>query len=106
MTFRVANKVIEYALKAKPMPYFLNTSQNRGTIPFNYELVGATVDDVLNGKAVTGTVPTDPGRATSTQPQTATTPTAAPSPNATSSTATTSSGSADTTVDYTTGNAI
>jgi len=78
LTFRVANKAIEYAIKAKPLPYFLNLSQTRGTIPFNYELVGTTVDDVLNGKAVTGTVPTDPGRVTSTQPQTSTTPIQAP----------------------------
>lgn len=74
LTFKVANKAIEYSIKAKPLPYFLNLSQTRGTIPFNYELVGATVDDVLNGKAVTGTVPTNPGRVTTTQPQTATAP--------------------------------
>lgn len=80
LTFRVANKAIEYAIKAKPLPYFLNLSQTRGTIPFNYELVGSTVDDVLNGKAVAGTVPTDPGRVTSTQPQTSTAPTVAPAP--------------------------
>lgn len=78
LTFRVANKVIEYAIKAKPLPYFLNLSQTRGTIPFNYELVGSTVDDVLNGKAVAGTVPTDPGRVTTTQPQTATAPSVTP----------------------------
>lgn len=70
LTFRVANKAVEYAIKAKPLPYSLNLSQNRGTIPFNYELVGSTVDDVLNGRAVTATVPTDPGRTTSPQPQT------------------------------------
>jgi hypothetical protein len=70
LTFRVANKVIEYSIKAKPLPYTLNLSQARGTIPFNYELVGTTVDEVLNGRAVTSTAPTDPGRATSPQPQT------------------------------------
>ena len=72
MKFRVANKVIEYAITGKPIPYMLQLSQNRGTIPFNYEFVGSTVDEVLNGRVVTAAATADVGRATSPTPQTST----------------------------------
>ena len=75
MKFRVANKVIEYAITGKPIPYMLQLSQNRGTIPFNYEFVGSTVDEVLNGRVVTSAATADVGRTTSPAPQTS-----APSP--------------------------
>ena len=75
MKFRVANKVIEYAITGKPIPYMLQLSQNRGTIPFNYEFVGSTVDEVLNGQVVTSAATADVGRTTSPAPQTS-----APSP--------------------------
>lgn len=70
MKFRVANKVIEYAITGKPIPYMLQLSQNRGTIPFNYEFVGSTVEEVLNGRVVTSTATGDVGRTTSPAPQT------------------------------------
>ena len=74
MKFRVANKVIEYAITGKPIPYMLQLSQNRGTIPFNYEFVGSTVEEVLNGRVVTSTATADVGRTTSPAPQTSTPP--------------------------------
>jgi len=74
MKFRVANKVIEYAITGKPIPYLLQLSQNRGTIPFNYEFVGSTVEEVLNGRVVTSTATAAEGRTTSPAPQTSAPP--------------------------------
>jgi hypothetical protein len=47
--------VVEYRVEGKPIPHFYNKSQDRGTIPFNFELVGETVQQILSGKPV-GTV--------------------------------------------------
>lgn len=53
--FRMANRAVEYEVQGKPMGQFYNLSQDRGTIPFGFQLIGETVQDVLVGKAV-GTV--------------------------------------------------
>jgi hypothetical protein len=54
--FRIPkDRVVEYEVLAKPIPHFYNKSQDRGTIPFAFELTGETVDQVLRGKPV-GTV--------------------------------------------------
>jgi hypothetical protein len=50
LTFRLINGQIVYHLKAKPIAQFYNISQDRGTIPAAYNLVGTTVGDILNGK--------------------------------------------------------
>lgn len=52
ITYRLANRAVEYTVRCKPIAQFYNLSQDRGTIPFNYELVGQTVGDILNGKTV------------------------------------------------------
>lgn len=50
ITFKLANKQVEYKIEAVPIPYSINRGTFRGTIPYNYELVGNTLQDVLIGK--------------------------------------------------------
>lgn len=70
LNFRVANKVIEYQVKCKPVGQYTMLSQDRGSIPFQFELVGETVTDVLIGKPVGTTYATTVGeRVDSPQPQ-------------------------------------
>jgi hypothetical protein len=51
-TFRVANRAIEYQIQAQPIGQTYNFGQDRGTIPFNFNLIGETIGDVLIGKPV------------------------------------------------------
>jgi hypothetical protein len=54
--FRIPkDRVVEYEVSGKPIPHFYNKSQDRGSIPFSFELTGETVQQVLVGKPV-GTV--------------------------------------------------
>jgi hypothetical protein len=54
--FRIPRaSVVEYQVEAKPIPHFYNKSQDRGSIPFAFELAGTTVEQILQGKPV-GTV--------------------------------------------------
>lgn len=48
--FRVASRLVEYEITAKPVN-LTALDQARGTVPFNFELSGATVKDLLIGKA-------------------------------------------------------
>jgi hypothetical protein len=78
--FRIPkDRVVEYSVEAKPIPHFYNKSQDRGTIPFSFELIGETIEQVLVGKPVgTSYATRQDGRVTSPQPQTsAPTPVAA-----------------------------
>jgi hypothetical protein len=60
--FRIPkDRVVEYDVEAKPIPHFYNKSQDRGTIPFNFELMGTTVQDILQGKPVGTVYPASPG---------------------------------------------
>jgi hypothetical protein len=69
LDFKLANKVVEYQITGIPLQYFTNKSQDRGTIPFAFELLGETVSDVMIGKAVgTQYPPQDDGRATAPTP--------------------------------------
>lgn len=52
--FKVANKLTEYDLEFKAPPYMINASAKDGTIPFNIELSGGTIKDILAGPAVYG----------------------------------------------------
>jgi hypothetical protein len=52
LTFKVANKAVEYQLSATAVPYYIGASSGRGSIPFNIELSGQTLKDVLAGPAV------------------------------------------------------
>ena len=71
--FRVANKQIEYQIKGKPVGQYTALSQDRGSIPFQFQLAGETVSDILIGKAVGTVYPSTPateGRVDSPQPVT------------------------------------
>jgi hypothetical protein len=68
--FRIPkDRVVEYEVQAKPIPHFYNKSQDRGTIPFAFELTGETVGQVLRGKPVGTVYPASSGeRRTTSQP--------------------------------------
>ena len=78
--FRLATKGIEYTIHGVPHLYLLGASAKRGSIPGNFNLVGKTVADVLNGNHSTGTEvsPDDSKRSSSN-----TVKTPAPAPAAT-----------------------
>jgi hypothetical protein len=60
--FRIPkDRVVEYEVSGKPIPHFYNKSQDRGSIPFAFELVGQTVEQVLVGKPVGTVYPASPG---------------------------------------------
>jgi hypothetical protein len=62
--FQIANRAIEYIVTGTAIPYSYNSSTDRGTIPFAFNMTGQTVDQLLNGKviAVADTTSTaDPG---------------------------------------------
>jgi hypothetical protein len=70
--FRIPkDRVVEYSVEGKPIPHFYNKSQDRGTIPFSFELIGETVDQILRGKPVGTVYPASRGeRRDSPQPNT------------------------------------
>jgi hypothetical protein len=47
--FKVGSKLVEYDVKAIGIPYTVNVGSKRGSIPYNIELSGQTVNDLLNG---------------------------------------------------------
>jgi hypothetical protein len=47
--FKVTNKLVEYDISAAAPQYQVNAGQARGTIPFNIELSGQTIKDLLSG---------------------------------------------------------
>ena len=49
LDFRIASKAVEYDIHFKAPPYYINASQGRGTLPFNFEFSGKTVKDILAG---------------------------------------------------------
>jgi hypothetical protein len=60
--FRIPkDRVVEYEVQGKPIPHFYNKSQDRGTIPFAFELTGETVGKVLRGNPVGTVYPASPG---------------------------------------------
>ena len=65
------DRIVEYAIEGKPIPHFYNKSQDRGTIPFSFELTGQTAEQVLRGRPTTSATPPSPGeRRDSPQPNT------------------------------------
>ena len=49
INFKVANKLVEYEIKAASPSYLVATGSSRGTIPYNVEIGGITVKDALTG---------------------------------------------------------
>jgi hypothetical protein len=71
LNFRLVTKQIEYHITCNPIPYQTALSQDRGSIPLQFELVGETVSDILVGKPVGTQYPTvDAGRTTTPAPST------------------------------------
>jgi hypothetical protein len=52
INFKVANKLVEYEIKAASPSYLVATGSSRGTIPYNVEIGGITVKDALTGPTV------------------------------------------------------
>jgi hypothetical protein len=52
INFKVANKLVEYEIKAASPSYLVATGASRGTIPYNVEIGGITVKDALTGPTV------------------------------------------------------
>ena len=67
--FRMMSRQVEYYIEAAPISQFNAFGQTRGTIPYNFELSGTTVKDLLIGKtAQSGLTPQQDGRVTQTTP--------------------------------------
>jgi hypothetical protein len=49
---RIVSRQIEYQIEAQPNPHGTAFSTQRGTIPYNFELAGSTVGNLLNGRPV------------------------------------------------------
>jgi hypothetical protein len=47
--FKVGTKLVEYDVKAVGLHYNINVGSKRGSIPYNIELSGQSVNDLLNG---------------------------------------------------------
>lgn len=65
INYRVANKLVEYNINCSSPSYSQSYGTSRGTIPYNIEMSGKTVKDVLNGPAVYAVAPTTSTPATS-----------------------------------------
>ena len=65
LKYRMANKQIEYELTGKPQAQNYNLGTDRGSIPFNFNLAGTTVGQLLSGTGIsTQTNTADPGART------------------------------------------
>jgi hypothetical protein len=71
--FRIANRLVEYAVEAVAIPYNVGMSTNRGTVNQPMELAGQTVLDLLEGTGISTSepAPEDTGRTTASAPVTA-----------------------------------
>ena len=61
INFKIANKLVEYEIEATSPSYQVNAGTSRGSIPYNVELSGVTVKDVLSGPAQYTSVTTTGG---------------------------------------------
>jgi hypothetical protein len=67
INFKIANKLVEYEIEATSPSYQVNAGTSRGSIPYNVELSGVTVKDVLTGPAQYTSVTTTGGIQTDDQ---------------------------------------
>lgn len=79
--FRIAKSAIEYMVDGLPIGHFYNFGTDRASIPFNFSLLGQTVEDVLVGKPVGTQYPQDDGRRSNPEPPPAGNTGAAVDPN-------------------------
>jgi len=77
MTFKNAGKVVDYHIEGLCTNYSYAQTTQLGSIPANFQLVGETVDQILNGTATPNTSATgdDSKRATTSSPAKPTSPT-------------------------------
>jgi hypothetical protein len=68
ITFRNADRLVEYRVTAVPVGMYYQTGEVRGSIPYPYELVGETVEQLLVGQPNQSSAPTD-GRDSQTKPE-------------------------------------
>jgi hypothetical protein len=68
ITFRVANKLVEYKVEAVAIPYSIGFSSNLGVIKAPIEITGGTVKDLLTNGVVVAAVSPDDGIATTPGP--------------------------------------
>jgi hypothetical protein len=54
LKYRMANKQIEYEVLGKPQAHNYNFGTDRGSIPFNFNLAGTTVGQLLSGSTLGG----------------------------------------------------
>ena len=60
--FKVASKIVEYDITAVGVHYQINSGSARGSVPYNIELSGQTINDLLSGPTqYTGTPQTTTG---------------------------------------------
>lgn len=65
---RLVSRQVEYQIKGIGIPYVTAFGSQRGSIPFDYELVGTTVGEVLNGRPVGTKYTRTEGRTNTGQP--------------------------------------
>lgn len=76
INFTVANKLVEYHIKATAVPHLIGFGSNLGVIKKPVQIAGGTVKDVLTKGVELAAVSADDGRKTTATPQTPSTPTA------------------------------
>jgi hypothetical protein len=66
--FKMANRAIEYQIKGVPQHFQYASSSGTASIPYNIELTGETVSDVLSGTGKFDVPTADSGRESTNQP--------------------------------------
>lgn len=69
--FKMANKAIEYQIKGTPQHFQYASSSGTASVPYNIELTGETVSDVLAGNGVFAVPDATDGRESSSTPSAA-----------------------------------
>lgn len=81
ITFKMNNKLVEYRVEASAIPYKVALGTFHQTVPYNFELVGETLNDIFNGKQVSAAAVSTDGRdASNTRQPVATGPSVPNSP--------------------------
>lgn len=73
ITFKLVGKVVEYAVSCQPVQQFYALSDQYASIPFNFQLSGKTVGELLGSKSATqsNANPADAGRVSTPTPASA-----------------------------------
>ena len=73
ITFKLVNKTVEYSVECQPAAQFYGLSDQYASIPFNFQLSGKTVGEILGSKTAsqTNSNPADAGRVSTPTPASA-----------------------------------